>query len=214
MITYLSMLENFGKEQELKLLWLSWIKMPKSSPYSDLWVWESWFNWWSLGSVHSGQREAQVTSCVGPLGSIQCTLVASTAECIVKISVWCDCKSMSHKCQRKSSQLGRACCEVNIPLGGGVRGLLRSFWPLWATSLCYWNFYKLELLTKSGSFHLEVLLGDVDPHCPDTATRYLLKSGISLLLSSYWKWTPDSWRPCDSLALFPLGEGGSMWAQD
>lgn len=34
------------------------------------------------------------------------------------------------------------------------------------------------------------------------------KSGVSLLLSSYWNWTPASWRPCDSLALFPLGEEG------
>lgn len=27
---------------------------------------------------------------------------------------------MSHKCQRESSPLGRACCEVNIPLGRGT----------------------------------------------------------------------------------------------
>lgn len=110
---------------------------------------------------------------------IQCIVVDSTTEHTVKIDVWWDCSSLSHKCQKGSFQLGRAACsEVKNPLG-----IPESSWAFWATLLYDWWFCKLELLTKSGSIHLEVLSRNLDPSLPWHSYQVSFENQV---LSHYW----------------------------
>lgn len=152
------MLGNFG-EREHSNVYGCPIKASKSWCCSVPWGWGVLFQLMGFGQCSLWEKRTKVTFWVRLLRPIQCTVVNSTSEYLVKIDVWCDCNSWSRKYQRGSSQLGRAACVYD----------------------CW--FCKLELLKKSGNIHLEVLVRVLDPSLPWHSYQLSFENQV---LSCYW----------------------------